>query len=86
MPAVCSTRRLAAVADVAAICREYDVLFVADEVVSGLGRAGDWFGATRLAWSGLNDNGEGLDVGIRSLGRCGHRTANEQAVLEQASS
>jgi putrescine aminotransferase len=31
------------------ICRERDVLFVADEVVCGVGRLGAWFGSTRFA-------------------------------------
>jgi putrescine---pyruvate transaminase len=30
-------------------CREADVLFVADEVITGFGRTGDWFASTR--WS-----------------------------------
>jgi adenosylmethionine-8-amino-7-oxononanoate aminotransferase len=29
------------------ICDEHGVLFVADEVISGFGRVGDWFGCTR---------------------------------------
>ena len=29
-------------------CRERDVLFVADEVICGFGRVGDWFASTRL--------------------------------------
>jgi adenosylmethionine-8-amino-7-oxononanoate aminotransferase len=31
-------------AEVREICRRYDVLFIADEVVTGFGRLGDWFG------------------------------------------
>lgn len=30
------------------ICRDHDVLFVADEVVCGFGRVGDWFASSRL--------------------------------------
>jgi adenosylmethionine-8-amino-7-oxononanoate aminotransferase len=30
------------------ICRERDVLFIADEVVTGFGRIGEWFGSQRL--------------------------------------
>ncbi|CAM02604.1 adenosylmethionine-8-amino-7-oxononanoate aminotransferase [Saccharopolyspora erythraea NRRL 2338] len=33
---------------VAKICREYDVLFVADEVICGFGRLGHWFGSQRF--------------------------------------
>ena len=32
-----------------AVCRERDVLFVADEVICGFGRVGDWFASTRFA-------------------------------------
>jgi putrescine aminotransferase len=28
------------------ICRKYDILLVADEVISGFGRTGEWFGST----------------------------------------
>jgi adenosylmethionine-8-amino-7-oxononanoate aminotransferase len=31
-----------------AVCRERDVLFVADEVICGFGRVGDWFASTRF--------------------------------------
>ena len=30
------------------VCRERDVLFVADEVICGFGRVGDWFASTRF--------------------------------------
>jgi len=33
---------------VQAICREHDVLFIADEVITGFGRLGEWFGCERL--------------------------------------
>jgi adenosylmethionine-8-amino-7-oxononanoate aminotransferase len=35
--------------EVQGICREHDVLLVADEVITGFGRLGEWFGATRFA-------------------------------------
>jgi putrescine---pyruvate transaminase len=31
------------------VCRDTDVLFVADEVITGFGRCGDWFASTRFA-------------------------------------
>jgi adenosylmethionine-8-amino-7-oxononanoate aminotransferase len=34
-------------AEVRAICREAGVLFVADEVITGFGRCGDWFASSR---------------------------------------
>ncbi|HEY2506796.1 MAG TPA: aspartate aminotransferase family protein [Streptosporangiaceae bacterium] len=34
-------------ADVQHICRDADVLFIADEVITGFGRAGAWFGSQR---------------------------------------
>lgn len=36
-------------AEVRRICREHDVLYVSDEVITGFGRAGDWFAASRFA-------------------------------------
>ena len=35
--------------EVRAICRETGVLFVADEVITGFGRTGDWFASSRWA-------------------------------------
>jgi adenosylmethionine-8-amino-7-oxononanoate aminotransferase len=35
--------------EVRAICRETGVLFVADEVITGFGRTGDWFASSRFA-------------------------------------
>jgi putrescine aminotransferase len=32
------------------ICREYDILLVADEVICGFGRTGHWFGAHRFGF------------------------------------
>lgn len=34
--------------EVRAICREHGILFVADEVITGFGRCGDWFASKRL--------------------------------------
>ncbi len=30
------------------ICKQYDILLIADEVITGFGRLGEWFGSTRL--------------------------------------
>jgi putrescine aminotransferase len=30
------------------ICKKYDLLLIADEVITGFGRLGEWFGSTRL--------------------------------------
>lgn len=30
------------------ICKEYDILLIADEVITGFGRLGEWFGSQRL--------------------------------------
>jgi len=35
-------------AEVRQICRDHDILFVADEVITGFGRLGDWFASTRF--------------------------------------
>jgi len=35
-------------AEVEAICREHDVLFVVDEVITGFGRLGEWFASGRF--------------------------------------
>jgi putrescine---pyruvate transaminase len=35
--------------DVRAICRDAGCLFIADEVITGFGRLGDWFASTRFA-------------------------------------
>lgn len=30
------------------MCKQYDILLIADEVITGFGRLGEWFGSTRL--------------------------------------
>jgi adenosylmethionine-8-amino-7-oxononanoate aminotransferase len=34
-------------AEVNRLCREHDILLIADEVITGFGRVGEWFGSTR---------------------------------------
>ena len=40
---------------VAAVCAEYDVLFVADSVICGFGRLGSWFGVERWSLAARHD-------------------------------
>jgi putrescine---pyruvate transaminase len=56
-------------ADVRRICSEHDVLFVADEVVTGFGRVGEWFGAQRYGIEpDLVTAAKGLTSGYLPLG------------------
>jgi putrescine---pyruvate transaminase len=51
------------------ICRDQDVLFVADEVITGFGRAGDWFGSTRYGIEpDMMTMAKGLTSGYLPLG------------------
>lgn len=56
-------------AEVQQICRDQDVLFVADEVITGFGRTGEWFGSSRF---GLEPDimtvAKGLTSGYLPLG------------------
>jgi putrescine aminotransferase len=56
-------------AEVQQICRDQDVLFVADEVITGFGRTGEWFGSDRY---GLDPDmmivAKGLTSGYLPLG------------------
>jgi putrescine---pyruvate transaminase len=54
---------------VAEICREQDVLFVADEVITGFGRVGAWFGSERFSLEpDLMTVAKGLTSGYAPLG------------------
>jgi adenosylmethionine-8-amino-7-oxononanoate aminotransferase len=56
-------------AEVQAICREHDVLLVVDEVITGFGRLGEWFGAKRFELSpDLMTCAKGLTSGYLPLG------------------
>ncbi len=51
------------------ICREHDVLFAADEVITGFGRAGSWFGSERFGIEpDLMTVAKGLTSGYAPLG------------------
>ena len=51
------------------ICRERDVLFVLDEVITGFGRLGEWFASTRFSLSpDLTTFAKGITSGYLPLG------------------
>jgi adenosylmethionine-8-amino-7-oxononanoate aminotransferase len=54
---------------VQAICRKHDVLFVADEVITGFGRLGEWFGSKRYGIEpDLVTGAKGITSGYVPLG------------------
>jgi adenosylmethionine-8-amino-7-oxononanoate aminotransferase len=56
-------------ARVAEICRQHDVLFVADEVITGYGRLGSWFGSGRFGLEpDMITSAKGLTSGYAPLG------------------
>jgi putrescine---pyruvate transaminase len=56
-------------AEVQRICRENDVLFIADEVICGFGRTGEWFGSDRFGIEpDLMTLAKGLTSGYLPLG------------------
>jgi putrescine---pyruvate transaminase len=51
------------------ICRRHDVLFVADEVITGYGRVGEWFASTRFDLDpDLITSAKGLSSGYLPIG------------------
>ena len=55
--------------EVQQICRDNDVLFVADEVITGFGRTGEWFGSVRYGLEpDLMTVAKGLTSGYLPLG------------------
>ncbi len=57
--------------EVERICRKYDVLLVADEVVCGFGRTGAWFGADHYGFTpDVMQLGKGLTSGYLPLSAC----------------
>lgn len=50
-------------------CRRHDILFVADEVITGFGRVGDWFASRRFDLSpDITLSGKGITSGYVPLG------------------
>jgi len=51
------------------ICRKYDILLISDEVITGFGRLGEWFGATRMGFEpDLMTFAKGVTSGYLPLG------------------
>ncbi|MEZ5451153.1 MAG: aminotransferase class III-fold pyridoxal phosphate-dependent enzyme, partial [Thiolinea sp.] len=51
------------------ICRQYDILLVADEVITGFGRLGEWFGSTHFGLEpDLISVAKGLTAGYLPMG------------------
>jgi putrescine---pyruvate transaminase len=56
-------------AEVREICRRHDVLFIADEVITGFGRTGAWFASERFALDpDLITTAKGLSSGYAPIG------------------
>ena len=57
--------------EVQRICNEYGVLLISDEVITGFGRLGEWFGA---AYFGTMPDfmpfAKGRHIGLPAAGRC----------------
>jgi len=57
--------------EVQAICRKYDVLLVADEVICGFGRTGNWFGSQTLGIEpDMMPIAKGLSSGYQPISAC----------------
>ncbi|MDN0083117.1 aspartate aminotransferase family protein [Crenobacter sp. SG2305] len=55
--------------EVERICRKYDVLLVADEVICGFGRTGEWFGHERFGFTpDIFTTAKGLSSGYLPIG------------------
>ncbi len=51
------------------ICRDNDILFIADEVITGFGRTGEWFGSQRLGLApDMVTTAKGLSSGYLPIG------------------
>ncbi len=66
------------------ICDEHGVLLVADEVICGFGRVGDWFGSDPLRdRAGHDDHGQGAHVRVRAARRARGEREGDRAVLRR---
>ncbi|WP_114155428.1 aminotransferase class III-fold pyridoxal phosphate-dependent enzyme, partial [Chromobacterium haemolyticum] len=55
--------------EVERICRKYDVLLVADEVICGFGRTGEWFGFEHFGFRpDIFTTAKGLSSGYLPIG------------------
>ena len=55
--------------EIARICAERDILFIADEVITGFGRTGNWFGSQTVGWQpDIMTIAKGLSSGYAPIG------------------
>ena len=55
--------------EIARICAERDILFIADEVITGFGRTGNWFGSQTVGWKpDIMTIAKGLSSGYAPIG------------------
>ncbi|MFD1510220.1 aspartate aminotransferase family protein [Lacimonas salitolerans] len=51
------------------ICKEYNILLIADEVICGFGRTGNWFGSQTVGWQpDIMTIAKGLSSGYQPIG------------------
>ena len=48
------------------ICDKYEILLIADEVICGFGRTGNWFGSQTVASAAHHDHRQGPQLGLRA--------------------
>ncbi|MGH1355894.1 MAG: aspartate aminotransferase family protein [Thalassovita sp.] len=53
------------------ICDKYEILLIADEVICGFGRTGNWFGSETVGWTpDIMTIAKGLSSGYQPIGGC----------------